>query len=61
LRETQREVEEQLGHISNEVEAQYGELSIQTVELSKDLSASIEKRLAEEGMTAASSLSLVKK
>lgn len=51
LREAQGEIKEQLTHISQDIEAQYGQLSMQAVELSRGLSSSIEKRLADKNLT----------
>lgn len=51
LRETKSEIEEQLNHISQEIESQYGQLSIYAVEFSKDLSANIEKELKGQNLT----------
>lgn len=51
LRETKRDIDEQLTHISKDIENQYGQLSIQGVELSEELSSSIERKLADKKLT----------
>lgn len=51
IRETKIQLNEQLNHASQEIEAQYGQLSLQAIELSKGLSASIEKKLNDMSLT----------
>lgn len=51
VREAQGEIKNQLTHISQDIEAQYGQLSIQAVELSRGLSSSIQKKLTQRGLT----------
>lgn len=51
LKQTKNEINEQLDHISKEVEAQYGQLSLYAVDLSRAVSLSIEKNLTEMGLS----------
>lgn len=52
LREAQGVINEQLTHILQDIETQYGQLSMQAVELSGSLSSSFEKELVQKGLSA---------
>lgn len=49
LTQTEKQFQSELAHKLHEVSRQFGQLSVQAVELSQDLSTSIEKRLQEKG------------
>lgn len=50
LNETEKLVHKELNHIFEDVSEQYGQLSVQAVEFSKDLSTSIERKLHDKGL-----------